>query len=190
MAVTFFHELKKEPPKQLKRATMRGHVPIASMNKLGCSVCPRNDDPDLLHPKMPASGNGTPLVYLLGTGPNADEDETGRHWMGAAGKAITSMFDRSFYSRHLRSNHITQCMPAIGGPGHPGQPEIECCRGRIVKDIEETKPLVIVGVGDEPLAWATGLPRNALAFRGTLIATKIGNHVCWYFPILYPNYLS
>lgn len=183
----YFNEPKRDPKPRVRSRS--GHVPIESMNRLGCSVCPRDKDKDLLTPKMPPSGARSPLIYLLGTGPNDEEDRNGIHWSGNAGKAIASKFDERFFKRNVRSNHITQCMPAIGGPGHPEVAEIECCRGRVVPDIEESKPLVVVGVGDEPLHWATGLPRSALNFRGTLIATKIGRHVCWYFPILYPNYI-
>jgi DNA polymerase I-like protein with 3'-5' exonuclease and polymerase domains len=75
-----------------------------------------------------------------------------------------------------------------GSKAEPDAVEMECCRSRIVEDIERTKPAVVVGIGDLPLHWATGLPRNALTFRGTKIATKIGKHVCWYYPIIYPNY--
>lgn len=183
----FFTEAKKEAKAKTSRPA-RGTIPIASLNKLGCSVCPRDKDRELRSPKMGATGANNPSIYLLGTGPNEEEDDRGEHWQGVGGRAITSKFTRSFFERQVRSGHITQCMPQIGGPGHPGDHEIECCRGRVVEDIEASKPLVVVGVGDLPLHWATGLPRNALNFRGSLIAAKIGRHVCWYYPILYPNY--
>lgn len=187
----FYADLKREVKqgRPSRGRPRQGHIPIESLNKMGCSVCPRDKDKTLLTPKMAPSGSRGPLIYLLGTGPNEEEDSNGIHWSGNAGRAITSKFTPGFFKRSIRSNHITQCMPAIGGPGHPDVVEIECCRGRVVPDIEESKPLVVVGVGDEPLHWATGLPRSALTFRGTLIATKIGKHVCWYYPVLYPNYI-
>ena len=184
----FYNEIKKEPAKSKPRHSTRGHIPIESMNKLGCSVCPRDKDTSLRSPKMKPSGSELPLVYLLGTGPNDEEDDRNEHWVGIAGRAIRNMFSRSFFEDEVRSSHITQCMPAIGGPGHPEVAEIECCRGRVVTDIEQHRPIVVVGVGDEPLHWATGLPRSALMFHGTLIATRIGRHACWYYPIIYPNY--
>lgn len=185
----FFHnEAKREPAKPKARHSSRGHIPIESMNKLGCSVCPRDKDTTLCSPKMEPGGVDFPQLYLLGTGPNQEEDDRNEHWVGAGGRAIRQMFSRGFFEDEVRSNHITNCMPAIGGPGHPEVAEIECCRGRVVADIEMSKPLVVVGVGDEPLHWATGLPRSSLTFHGTLIATRIGRHACWYYPIIYPNY--
>lgn len=179
---------RAEKPKPKPRAG-RGHIPIESMNKMGCSVCPRDKDKNLRSPKMAPDGTEAPLVYLLGTAPNEEEDTEGRHWVGNAGRAITSKFDHRFFDRSVRSGHVVQCMPSDKSAGHIEVAEIECCRGRVVSDIESTRPLVVVGVGDEPLHWATGLSRNGMAFRGTLIATKFGKHVCWYYPILYPNYI-
>lgn len=181
---------KAEPAPARKRTQPKGYIPIESLNKLGCSVCPRDKDKDLRSPKMAPTGSALPLIYLLGTGPNEEEDYQGKHWVGTAGNEIQRMFSGRFFSDDVRSGHITQCMPAIGGPGHPEVQEIECCRGRVERDIEASRPIVVVGVGDEPLHWATGLPRNALTFRGQLIATKIGRHSCWYYPIIYPNYLA
>lgn len=191
----FLYNEVKRAPKTEKRAPSgkARDIPITALNKMGCEVCPRErDGQERITPKMPASGTGSPLIYLLGTAPNLDEDESGQHWKGAAGRAIKSQFGDKIW-RDVRSNHITQCMPPLVDKErnmNPDQVEIECCRGRIVADIEENRPLVIVGIGDLPLSWATGLKRNALAFRGTLIATKIGRHACWYYPLIYPNYVE
>ncbi len=182
-----YNEVKRAPKTEQKRMSpgKARDIPILALNKLGCSVCPRDKDaPDLDTPKMEPNGNERPLIYLLGTSPGLEEDEAGRHWVNAAGRAIKSQFGDRWW-RDVRSNYITQCMSPLG---NPDPVEIECCRSRIVQDIEETKPLVVVGIGDLPLNWATGLDRNALIFRGTLVATKIGKHVCWYYPLIYPNY--
>lgn len=185
-----FNEIKKEPKPQKRTMPGKGTViPIAALNKLGCEVCPR-DKADLGTPKMEASGSESPLIYLLGAAPGVEEDDSGVHWRSKGGRAIKSQFgDRHW--RDVRSNYLTQCMPPdaqAGAKAEPDAVEMECCRRRTVADIERSKPLVIVGIGDLPLQWATGLPKNALTFRGTPIATKIGRHACWYFPIIYPNY--
>lgn len=190
-----FNEIKRTPKNEQKRAApgKAREIPIQALNKLGCEVCPRDkDEKNLGTPKMPASGTDRPLIYLLGTSPSIDEDESGQHWKGKAGRAIRSQFGDKWW-RDVRSNRITQCMPPLLDKERniaPDAVEIECCRSRIVSDIEETKPVVIVGIGDLPLNWATGLARNALVFRGTLIATRIGKHACWYYPLIYPNYVD
>lgn len=189
----FYNEVKAEKPASTsKRSVSRAVIPIEAMNQLGCRACPRDaDEKKLKSPKMEASGVDRPSVYLLGSGPNLDEDLEGRHWVGPAGSVILSKFSRDFRRYELRFNHITQCSPLTSEDGdlNVDVREIECCRQRIVTDIEKTKPKVIVGVGDQPLAWATGLQANAMRFRGRLIPVRIGRHVCWFYSILWPNFI-
>lgn len=198
----FFAEAKASEPKPAQRRTTKGRgvIPIDSLRQLGCSVCPRNDAKEVqerLHSKLRPTGDSRPTFYLMGTGPNLDEDESGEHWTGEAGSVILSKFSRGVRKNHLRFGHITQCMPPTEADGrrdlNVGVAETECCRNRVIEDIEETKPLVIIGVGDAPLAWATSLPAgkaSALTFRGTLFAVNIGRHRCWYYPILWPNFIT
>lgn len=176
-----------------RSSTKRGEIPIQSLNALGCSVCPRDkDEAKLRSPKMQPTGVSDPTVYIVGTGPNYDDDRTGEHWSGVAGEAILSKLSGKFIKRELRFGHLTQCMPPQGADGDRDLAvdvvEIECCRPRVVADIEQSKPLIVIGVGDIPLTWATGLSGSALRFRGQLIATKIGRHVCWFYPVLWPNF--
>lgn len=192
--MSFFYEEAKKTAKK-PQAAKRRDIPIASLQKLGCSVCPRQESwPDLRSPKLLPTGDDRPLVYLLGTGPNEDEDEAGRHWVGVAGRAILSKFSKRLRAS-TRFGHLTQCMPPLEDNGERDLnvkwPEIECCRPRVVDDIERSKPLVIVGVGDKPLQWATSkLPESgtSMTFRGRFFPVKVGTHVCWFYPVMYPNW--
>lgn len=182
----FFNATKSEASKKpatKAKASKRAEIPIASLRSLGCSVCPRNTDDKLKSPKMRPSGHKSPLVYLLGGSPSLDCDAEDNHWMDKAGTAIYDKFGKRFMEDNVRSNYVTQCY------GEQTVVEIECCRNRIVADIEETKPLIVVGIGDAAMNWATGISGSALNHRGTLMVTKIGKHVCWYLPILYPNFV-
>lgn len=165
------------------KASVSKEIPIASLRSLGCSVCPRDKDTALESPKMKPSGTKKPLVYLLGTSPDKNDDEANLHWQGRMGDELYKQFGKGFMKESVRSNYIQQCM------GDQSVVEIECCRSRIEADIEETKPKVIVGIGDAPLRWATGTDGNAMASRGEFIVVKIGKHVCFYYSLLYPNYL-
>lgn len=193
--MSFFYAPAKaaEKSKPARRPAARGVIPIESLNKLGCSVCPRDaDEKKLKSPKMAPTGSRKASIYLLGTGPNLDEDETGQHWTGIAGKAILSKFSKRTVRDDIRFNHLTQCMPPLQDDEtrdlHVDVVEMECCRPRVIADIEATKPLVVVGVGDQPLSWATGLSGGTPRWRGQLIVTRFGKHVCYYYPIMWPNF--
>lgn len=132
---------------------------------------------------MRPSGHKSPVVYLLGSAPSEEDDANDNHWLDKAGIAIYEKFGRQFMDKMVRSNYVTQCR------GDQTVTEVECCRMRIVADIEATKPLIIVGIGDSPLAWATGITGNTMSHRGTKMVVKVGKHVCWFVPILYPNFV-
>lgn len=194
-----YNELKREAPQRKKAPTGAGRreIPIQSLNKLGCSICPRDkEEAKLRTPKMRPTGAKNPSIYLLGTGPNIDEDDSGEHWTGPAGDLILSKWTKSFVRNEVRFGHLTQCMPPEAPDGKRdlavGVVELECCRPRVVRDIEESKPRVIIGVGDIPLRWATGMEgkANALTFRGRFFTVKIGTHVCLYMPIIWPNFIN
>ena len=183
----FFNAVKAEAKTKsvIKKSTKRADIPIASLRELGCSVCPRDKDAaDLKSPKLEPSGHPSPLVYLLGGSPSREDDNRNDHWRDAAGEAIYDKFGSAYMRDNVRSNYITQCM------GERTMLETECCRNRVVVDIEESRPLVIVGVGDDVLSWATGMKGGqALSHRGSLFPVKIGNHTCWFYCILYPTYV-
>lgn len=158
------------------------NIPIASLNQLGCKVCPL-DKEKLSSPKMEATGSLSPVVYMLGEAPGAQEDEQNEQFVGKSGKLIRSA---SADLPYRRWNNTVRCRPPANRT--PTEVEVECCRGFVTKDIEQSRPLVVVGAGNVPLSWATGLS-GINAWRGTLVATKIGDHKSWYYPILHPAFV-
>lgn len=181
----FFNEAKAAPKKTgVKKSVRRADIPIASLRDLGCSVCPRDrDEENLKSPKLEPSGHQSPLIYLLGGSPSPEDDRHNDHWRDKAGAAVYDKFGSKYMRANVRSNYITQCM------GERGVVETECCRNRVIADIEASKPVVIVGVGDDVLSWATGMKGGqAMSHRGSLFPVKIGKHVCWFYCILFPAF--
>ena len=193
----FYNEARKEPKAKPRHSNNRHEIPIQSLNQLGCSVCPREKDGHRRKtPKMEPTGAVAPDIYLLGTGPNHEEDAKGDHWSGAGGSMILSKFSRPM-RRNMRFGHLTQCVPPQSTDGKTDLKidvvEMECCRPRVIADIEESRPIVIVGVGDIPIRWITGLGGNkasALTLRGRLMPVKVGRHICWFYSIMWPNFIN
>lgn len=177
----FWNDIKEEATKAPRRS--RGPIPIESLQKIGCEVCPR-DKLKLDTPKMKPEGEADPSVYFLGLQPTAKDDARGESFSSDEGREITSRVSQRVFNRS-RTGYITQCH----GADKPTEPELACCHNRVISDIEQTKPRFVVGIGDEVLKWTTGLPGGTIPFRGTLIATKIGNHACWFIPMLEPKYI-
>lgn len=181
----FFYAGNKDVAKKsAPKAGSRGVIPIASLREMGCKVCP-HDKAELRTPKMRPSGSKSAPIYLLGTSPTEEDDREDSHWMDKGGAAVYAAFGNAFMKNQVRSNYITQCR------GDQTEVHIECCRRRIEADIEETKPQVIVTVGDAPLRWVVGDTEkgiSALNMRGTKMVAKIGAHTCYVVPIIWPKY--
>ena len=182
----FFYAEAKAEAKATKRPAARSRdIPIHSLNDLGCSVCPRDKDRDLRTPKMEPSGVSAPIIYILTAAPSLRDDQSGDWMTDKAGREIMRMLPRDA-DRYTRIGGVIQCATDTVSIG---QHETECCRNRVVRDIEESRPLVILGVGDAPLGWAAQVDAYAPKFRGTLMTVKVGSHVCFYYPVMYPNYV-
>lgn len=187
----FFNPVRVGAPKTSAAAQQRNHVPIESMNQIGCKACPLDKNDKIDHPKMEAVGAQSAAIYFLGDSPSEEADLDGEPLSTKEEKLLLSQFPRSL-EMPVRIHNTIRChKPGYtnGMPNLPEQAETECCRGYITKDIEAAQPLVVVGGGAVPLTWATGLTGGITKWRGKLIATKIGKHPCWYYPIFHPSHV-
>jgi uracil-DNA glycosylase family 4 len=150
-----------------------------------CTICPLNNERGLHHPKMPAFGVKHPLVYILGEAPGADEDKQGRPFVGASGKLLRQYVPEKWLDK-IRWNNVVRTRPP--GNRDPSVVEVECCRPSVTRDIEQSKPKAIFGFGAVPLAWA--LNRTHIThWNGRRVPVRVGEHVCWYFPMVHPAYV-
>jgi uracil-DNA glycosylase family 4 len=184
----FFHTAKATPKAATKAPARRGPIPIASLQALGCTVCPLDKRAqDLTTPKMQPSGPRAARIYVLGSAPSEADDRNREPFSDSAGQFVRAAFGAGLCAEDVRFGYITQCN------GDQTQTEIACCRNRVVSDIEATAPDVIVGVGDAPLLWATQLAAksgNAMIHRGTVFVVRVGRHSCYFYSLLYPNFLA
>src|SRR5688572_11154527 len=123
---------------------------------------------------MPPTGSDKPVIYILGDSPGRSDDELGRQFAGAAGEEVRDRLP-SKWAKAIRWNNVIRCR----AQGQPEPLEIECCRSLQVADIEQTKPKVIIGFGQAPLAWALQ-PYRLRDWRGRRVPIRVGQHVCWF----------
>ena len=180
--MSFFYNAVKN--QAASKPSSKKYIPIATMNSMGCKAC-QLDKVQMVHPKLNAAGDEQPDVYVLGDSPTEAEDNRGEPFAGKAGRYLKNNIPDAI--KYVRYNNVIRC--TTKKEGLPELSEIECCRNYIVEDIELSKPKIIVGAGNVPLTWATGLT-NVTHWRGKPIATKIGNHTCWYYPIMHPSYVQ
>jgi uracil-DNA glycosylase len=99
---------------------------------------------------VPGEGNPQPELLFVGEGPGADEDATGRPFVGAAGQLLTKMILAMGFKREdVFIANIIKCRP----PGNrtPEPAEVTACMGYLRRQITLLKPKVICALGNTPL---------------------------------------
>ena len=168
-------------------------IPVEHLNKLKCTVCPLEKEKTSAVKVKPV-GSKEPLIYLLGESPPSGSEEN-EPFSDKVGKLLFSLFPKEWYPKHIRVGHITQCATDNLSTTIKSKKilqikaAIECCRSFSEVDIEKTKPLVVIGLGETALKWALS-SSDVTAWHGRLIPIKVGTHVCWFYPMLSPSYIK
>lgn len=168
----FFFEANKPA-----RLTGPSKSSVGLLHRAGCKACPL-DKAACRTPKMePSGGEG---VYILGANPTAAADKKGVPMTGTPKDFMLGCIPRS-HIPSLRYNNIVRT--AAGQK--LTQVMIECCRPSIIADIEDMQPKAIIGLGEDVLHWALN-QSGMRKWTGRHIPIKIGEHICWFFPLSDP----
>ncbi len=94
-------------------------------------------------------GEGNPAAELVfvGEGPGADEDRTGRPFVGRAGELLTKMIEAMGLTRKdVFIGNIVKCRP----PGNraPAPEEVGACWSYLIRQLQIIRPKVIVTLGN------------------------------------------
>jgi len=170
-------------------------VSLDTIHRHQCRICPLNPQTGesrtepLAHPFMAATGADHPSIYMLGEAPGADEDAEGTQFVGRAGTLLRFRVPwLDHWSGNIRWNNVVRTRPP--GNRDPSPLEIECCRPSIIADIEQSAPEAIFGFGNVPLNWLLpnlGRDSGIMKWRGRRVPVRVGNHACWYFPMVHPS---
>jgi DNA polymerase len=96
---------------------------------------------------VPGEGAEHPLVLVLGEGPGAEEDASGRPFVGPAGRLLDKMLASIGLSREKNCfiANTVKCRPP--GNRDPEFTEIRACAPFLARQIEALKPRLILAVG-------------------------------------------
>ena len=143
-----------------------------------CGMCERR--------KNIVFGEGSPeaRVVFVGEGPGADEDRTGRPFVGKAGELLTRMIEGLEWRRDdVYICNIVKCRPP--GNRDPQPDEVSTCRPFLEQQLSVIQPKVIVTLG-RPAA-------STLLGRSVAITKLRGNWQEWngvpLMPTLHPAYV-
>jgi DNA polymerase len=96
---------------------------------------------------VPGEGSINPLVLVIGEGPGADEDPSGRPFVGKAGQLLDKMLIAIDLSRNTNTyiTNIVKCRPPQNRDPLPE--EAQACRSFLDLQIQLLKPKMILAIG-------------------------------------------
>lgn len=112
-------------------------------------------------------GEGAPdaRIMFIGEGPGAEEDRTGRPFVGQAGQLLDRIvLAMGFQRAETYIANVVKCRPP--GNRDPKDDEIAACSGFLDRQIELIRPDVIVALGRFAANRLTGTDKPLGALRG------------------------
>ncbi len=112
-------------------------------------------------------GEGSPSaeVVFIGEGPGAEEDRTGRPFVGKAGELLTRMIEATGWRRdEVYICNVVKCRPP--GNRDPELDEVAACRPFLEKQIQAIRPRVIITLGKPAISTLLGRTVAISKLRG------------------------
>ncbi len=110
---------------------------------MSCSKCPLHRS---RRNPVPGEGRVDADIMFIGEAPGVREDETGRPFVGAAGKLLTELIESIGLKRgDVYITNIVKCRPP--GNRDPRDEEIDTCLPYLLRQIRLIEPKVIVALG-------------------------------------------
>ena len=123
---------------------------------------------------VPGEGTGASGLMLVGEAPGRKEDETGRPFVGSAGKNLDLALAAAGLDRAaVFITSINKCRPP--GNRDPTPAEKEACRPYLMAQVEALRPRVIVALGRHGLHGLLGtMPEGFAALPGSFLSGPQG----------------
>jgi uracil-DNA glycosylase len=129
-------------------------------------------------------GNPDAEIMFIGEAPGADEDRTGRPFVGRAGQLLTKIIEAMGLRRQdVYIANICKCRPPENRAPEPS--EMACCVPFLLKQIEIIKPKIIVAMGRVALQGLFDTSESITRVRGIFREYK-GIRL---MPTFHPSYL-
>ncbi len=124
-------------------------------------------------------GNPKAEILIIGEGPGAEEDKTGRPFVGRSGKLLDKILDACGFTRkeHVFIANIVKCRPPNNRPPMPE--ERAACIPYLDKQIEMIDPKIIILLG------ATAL---SMVDTKSKITKVRGNWIIWSNRLVMPTF--
>jgi DNA polymerase len=119
---------------------------------------------------VPGEGVPRPLVLVVGEGPGADEDASGRPFVGRAGQLLDRMLDSKgkiglYRTKNCYIANVVKCRPP--GNRNPQTDEITACVPFLARQINILKPKIILAAGNTAVKTLLNSTEGITRLRGS-----------------------
>ncbi len=124
-------------------------------------------------------------VVIVGEGPGADEDATGKPFVGKAGMLLTSILESGGGIKRdtLYITNIVKCRPPENR--NPFREEASACSEFLEAQLSLLHPDIVVTLGNVPTQWLLKTSQGITSLRGQWVDWR-GIKL---FPMFHPSYL-
>lgn len=130
-------------------------------------------------------GSRRPRLMVVGEAPGADEDATGRPFVGRAGQLLTRMLAAIGLAREdVYIGNVLKCRPPDNRPPRPD--EVAACRPYLLEQIRLLEPALVLVLGNHAARAVLGTDRGIGSIRGRVTVSPDGIRV---LPTFHPAYL-
>ena len=145
-----------------------------------CSGCSLIDEP-LVSPY----GNGQDYIAIVGEAPGLEEVKIGRPFVGRSGQLLRRiMSEVGIEVERVYYTNAVLCRPPSNRD--PSTAEIRCCHDRLLHELAEVKPKVIVPLGGFAHQAITGRAGRIKKARGKAEYIDIGDYRCVVLSSIHP----
>ena len=130
-------------------------------------------------------GSPTPKLLVVGEAPGADEDRSGRPFVGRAGQLLTKMLAAIGLPREeVFICNLLKCRPP--GNRNPRPDEVAACKPFLREQLRLLDPPLILALGSPAARELLQTRRGIMSLRGRFMKTREGYRV---MPTFHPAYL-
>lgn len=165
----------------------KGAAPAAALARLEADVaaCRRCRLADGRTRTVPGEGSATPRLVVIGEAPGAEEDRTGRPFVGRAGELLTRMLAAIDLPREeVWIGNAVKCRPPENREPRPD--EVAACRPFLQAQLEALGPPLLLTLGSHATRLLLRTERGITSLRGRFHESPEGWRV---MPTYHPAYL-
>jgi len=169
---------RKEHPEAFEKKIRQRSSQPKKEKVYNCETCGLSSK--CKHPKIKRYGGGEKRILLVGLCPGRTEDKEGIPFIGTSGSFLRKQLDFAGLdiNRDCIRTNIVQCFPGLDSQGNDKKPtnnQILSCHSNLLRDIEETKPELIIALG-------TSAIQELINTKGLASFTVAGTH-----GLIFPN---